>query len=179
MSYRVKGTSINTKFDFVRERFGEEAEAMLRERVRSDQAPRILASAWVPFEIYVDVLRAIADLFYRGNVQGLQEAGRFSAKQALTTTYKTFVTRRSFAEFLERMSSLHHLFYSEGRSEVDVADDGHSCTITLHDKPELPDEDLEVALGFYLGAGSLLGHHAIRGSYRVSDTQAVFQLSWD
>ncbi len=178
MDYNVKGSSIRSKLDFVEERFGPEAREAISQTVRSEDLDRILDSSWYPYATYVEVLRVIVERYFDGEEAGLQEVGRFSAHQALSTTYRAFRTTETYTAFLGRISSLHHMLYSVGRSQIEIGEGGNSCAIVLTGKPTLATEDLQVALGFYLGCGLEYGHRAIRGDFELTGGEARFRLDW-
>ena len=179
MSYNVKGSSINTKLAYVREHFGEEGENAILETVENEDLRTILDSSWYPFELYVEVLNVIAKHHFGGNLAGLQEVGRYSAATALRSTYRAFLGRDSYTGFLGRISSLHHMLYSDGKSEIQIGEDGTSCKVVLSGKPTIAEEDLQIALGFYLGCGVLYGHESVRGSFTQVDGEGHFHLEWD
>ena len=131
-----------------------------------------------PFELYDSINRAIADRHYDGDVSRLEEVGSFSAEQVLTSIYRAFAEGKDFLGFLSRIQLLHQRFYTHGTMAVDIGDEGKSTRITLAGAPTYSDADLQVAAGFYLGVGKLLGLENIRLHFERRDDGAVFDLSW-
>ncbi len=179
-SFCVKGSSIRSKFDYVREAFGPSAEIELKEMFSGDDdIGSVLDSGLYPFNLYDRVLRALAERFLDGDVTRLREVGAHSAEQSLTTIYRAFAEGKDFFGFLSRIQLLHQRFYSHGTMEVRVADDRRSAKILLAGAPTYSDADLEVAAGFYLGAGKLLGLQNMKVDFDHAEHGAEFRLSWD
>lgn len=176
--YRVKGSSIRSKFDFVRERFGEAAERRLKERFRDRDLLPVLDSAMYPFAVYDEVNRAIADEFYGGDLTRLAEVGRYSAQKVLTGVYRAFAAGKDFAGFLDRAAMLHERFYSEGTMKVAMDDGGKACHIVLSGAPTYSEADLQIAGGFYAGAAELLGVEALEWDLSRDERGARFDLRW-
>ena len=179
MVFSVKGSSIRSKLDFVRETFGATAERELRESLRRQaDLGTILDSSLYPFDLYDRILVAIADRFYDGDASRLEEVGAYSAHQSLTTIYRAFAQGKDFLGFLSRISLLHERFYTEGKMEVEVAPDRRGARIRLSGAPRYSDADLFVAGGFYVGAGKLLGLDHIDYDLARSEQGATFHLQW-
>lgn len=178
--YRVRGSSIRSKFSFVRERFGSAAELQLKEDFASNERLfPILDSSWYPFELYDQINRAIADRFFGGQLSGLVEVGSYSAEKVLTSVYKAFTQGKDFSGFLLRAALLHERFYSQSHMDVILGEDGHSAEILLRDAPTYSEADLHIAAGFYAGAAKLLGLENIRHEHTLMKDGAHFQLRWD
>lgn len=178
-SFRVKGSSIRSKFDYVRDTFGPTAELELRESLpASDEIGSVLDSGLYSFELYDRVLWAVAERFFDGDVTRLREVGAYSAEKSLTSIYRAFAEGKDFLGFLSRIQLLHQRFYTHGTMAVDIGDNRKSTRITLAGAPTYSDADLQVAAGFYLGVGKLLGLEEIRLHFERTDQGAVFDLSW-
>ena len=177
--YRVKGSSINSKFEFVRERLGGAAEGRLIDRLRDfENHFPILDSAWYPFTIYDQINRAIAELFFDGDLERLKEVGMFSAESVLNSVYKSFAQGKDYVGFLRRAAILHGRFYDAGKMEVILGDDGRSAEVVHTDAPVYSEADLHVASGFYIGAGRSLGLDDVRSEFRMTPTGVRFRLRW-
>ena len=176
--YRVKGSSIRSKFDFVRDRFGEAAERELKEQFRERGILPVLDSMMYPFEDYDAVNRAIAEKFFDGEASRLSEVGAYSAQKVLTGVYRAFSAGKDYPGFLRRAAVLHERFYSHGGMDVDLAEDGKSCQITLLGAPTYSEADLYIAAGFYAGAADLLGIESLDWELSWDSSGARFQLRW-
>ncbi|NNE20363.1 MAG: hypothetical protein HKN10_18005 [Myxococcales bacterium] len=178
-TYQVKGSSISSKFDFVRERSGPDAENQLRARFDDeDRLFPILDSAWYPFELYDRVNRAIAELLFGGDLKRLEEVGIFSAERVLRTVYKSFAQGKDYVAFLKRAAILHQRFYDAGKMEVVLGEDGHSAQVVHSGAPVYAEADLYIASGFYRGAGRELGLSDVRSKFRLTEDGAHFDLDW-
>jgi hypothetical protein len=176
--YKVKGSTLNTKFEYVRVRFGDDAEQALHDRFESREQFPILEAVWYEYALYVEILEAIADHHFEGDVSRLVDAGEFSAEKALTSVYQAFVRGDDFTEFLGRISALHRLFYSHGKMQVRLSNDRDGCEIAHRDKPACDEADLYVALGFYCQAARLHGLRGLNGSFALEADGALFTLNW-
>lgn len=177
--YQVKGSSITSKFQFVRERLGAPAERQLMDRLRDHEASfPILDSAWYPFALYDQTNRLIAELFFGGDLRRLEEVGTYSAEKVLRTVYKSFVKGKDYVGFLNRAAILHGRFYDAGKTEVFLGDDGGSAEIVHSGAPVYSEADLHIASGFYIGAGRAIGLSNVRSEFRLTGTGARFQLRW-
>ena len=176
--YRVKGSTLNTKIAFVRERFGEEAVNRLIGKLSQDEPFKAFDSGWYPYEQYVRILELIAEQHFGGDLSRLVEAGEYSANQALSTTYAAFVVSGDFLGFLNRIAQLHSMFYSLGHIEVETLLHGKGCEIRHRGKSEYAEADMYVALGFYKGAGSLHGLQGVSGGFTRDRDGVTFSLSW-
>ncbi len=177
--FQVKGSSIRSKFEFVRERFGDAAERRLATRFgdRPELEP-LLDSAMYPFTVYDELLRIIAEECYDGDLERLTEVGAYSARQVLTGVYRAFAAGKDFAGFLEHASVLHGRFYSAGQMSVDLAEDGRRCEIRLTGAPVYSEADLQVAAGFYAGAAELLGIEQLDWQLSWDQSGATYELRW-
>ncbi len=176
-NYMVKGSTIRSKFDFVRELAGDDAERQFRAEFEREST--ILDSAWYSFQLYDDVNGKLARVYLGGNESRLDEVGRYSADRALSGVYKTFLSSRSFERFLERIASLHDLMYSEGKVTVEFDLEHRSCRIVHGGAPVYSPRDLYIAQGFYARAGELFQVQGVRCRFRQMPDGPVFELTWN
>jgi hypothetical protein len=177
--YKVKGSSIRSKFDFVKERFGAPAEARLREKFKErPELSLLLDTGWYPFSVYEDLNRSIADEFFAGDLTKLQDVGSFSANLALRTTYKAFARGKDFVQFLHGTGTYYQTFYNKGDVRVTVSDDRRAADLHFSGAPVYTEADLQVAVGFFLEAGRLLGITSIAGNARRGTDGAHVNLRW-
>ncbi len=119
----TKGAAIASIPEFVKTRFGEDG---LRSWLRS--LPRlshdvyafpINLNVWYPLVPIMSVpTRVICDLFYRGDISGASEAGRFSADFALHGIYRIFVKIGSIDSLIKRASVILPTYYRPSSIEV-------------------------------------------------------------
>ena len=177
--YKVKGSSIRSKFEFVKERYGPEAEARLREKFgRRPELSPLLDTAWYPFALYEELNLAIAREFFSGDVARLREVGSYSASLALRTTYRAFVLGKDFVTFLRGTSTYYQTFYNQGDVQVTIGDDGNTADLLFSGAPVYTETDLQVAVGFFVEAGRLLGVTNITGTGSFGRGSAHVKLTW-
>lgn len=176
--YYVKGSTLRTKLDFVREVFGEKAEGSLRERLLTEGLTSVLDSEWYPFALYDAVNRAIADLHFAGDLSRLVEVGRYSAGRALSTVYRPYARAGSFHAFLRKIASLHRTLYSRGRLDVEADEGDHAATMLLSEAPHYSPADLYIAQGFYMGCAEHFGLAGLYCTHELSPGGARVDIHW-
>jgi len=176
----VKGSTIESKFDFVEDNFGERARRDLQSEFEKSGAMPVYPAMWYPYGNYVNVLVAIARKFFNGDLRQLEKVGSYSARKSLESVYRSFVDSadKNFVEFLNRISILHKMFYSQGHLEVRLHEDGQGCDLWHRDKPEFHEADLYVASGFYKEAARMHGIKNIRSDYTIEGLDCHFVLEW-
>ena len=174
--FSIKGSSLRSKLEYVRKVHGPAAEAELKEWLRTKGVVLLLVSDWYPHGIYTELNEAIAERFLDKDLRRLQEVGVFSANQALSTTYKAYVEKGDFEGFLRRLASLHGRFFDQGAMDVRIAE--NSCEILLTGAPVYPEADMQVAMGFYIGAARRFGFEQALCQLRRGQDSASFLLRW-
>jgi len=175
--YKVKGSSIRSKLEFAQARLSEQEYASFIAQFDRSHIP-VFDSFWYPSEFNEAVNNALINQLFRGNIGRLREVGEFSANKVLRTVYQVFAATKDFAAFLKRAEILHQSCYNQGGMEVEIAADGHACTITLS-APSFSDADLYIAAGFYQGAGIMLGASNIKCDFYREIGTAYFKLKWE
>ena len=181
--YQVKGSTVRSKLDFVHEAFGEKARSDLESQFEGRGLLPILVSGWYDYDLYIEVLEAIATAHYAGDLSRLEAIGAYSADQALRTVYAAFVRQAGFVEFLRGMSRLHHMFYNAGEIVVDVDASERRATIWHRDKPRVAEADLHIAAGFYRKAAEMHGGadggaESVTCTFATRDDGAHFTVCW-
>jgi hypothetical protein len=176
--YQVKGSSIRSKLEFVRERFGEQAERELAKDLAEAGVPRVLEASWYPYELYDRVLQRIAERHYGGELEQLREVGEFSARHSLAGTYAVYSDLGAYERLLERLPALHDRFYNLGSSRVELDEGAHRATLELHGAPRYTETDLQIAAGFYQGAGEAMGCRDIEVELELQADGARFHIRW-
>ncbi|MCH9649169.1 MAG: hypothetical protein K0U98_13095 [Deltaproteobacteria bacterium] len=176
--YRIKGSSIRGKLDYIRESFGEDAEFEVKELLSNLGVVLILESDWYDHRIYENLNQFLAQRFFKGDISKLVDVGIFSANRALSSTYRAYLERGDFVRFLQRLASLHSRFFSHGDMEVLTAPDEKSCQIHLSGAPSYPKADMQIAVGFYIGAGHAFGLEKIEHQVQHRFGGVRFLLQW-
>ncbi len=177
--YRVKGSSIRSKFEFVRERYGVEAESRLIQKFKSrPEITPLLDTAWYPFAIYEEINQAIVREFFSGDVARLREVGSYSASLALRTTYRAYALGKDFVQFLRGTGVYYQTFYDRGDVQVTVSDDRRAAELKFSGAPLYTETDLQVAVGFFVEAGRILGVSNITGTGSFTPKGTCVRLHW-
>lgn len=120
---QVKGTSIITTRDFVKEKFPNHYNDWIKSLPTESKKlyeSAVRVSDW--FEIkqaYYDPMNKIIEQFYGSNAQkGGEELGKFSAKIALTGIYKVFLLVATPQYLMKRASRMVETFYTPSVVEV-------------------------------------------------------------
>ncbi|MCP4599108.1 MAG: hypothetical protein GY847_00970 [Proteobacteria bacterium] len=179
LEYQVKGSTIQSKFDFVEKNFGQDAKIRLKQKFedRKNLFP-ILSNGWYSYDFFVETLEAIANEHFNGNLSRLEAVGAESAEKALSTVYRSFVRTNDFLGFLRHISKLHHLFYNIGYTEVLIHEDKCGCDILHRDKPRHSEADLFVASGFYQKSAELHGVNIIKCTFHIESEGPHFIIRW-
>jgi hypothetical protein len=161
---KVKGSNIINRQAYVTDRFGRQAWQRVLAALGAEDAgllsPRILASAWYPFDIYNRVDETICKLFGNGSPGLCREMGADSACRALSGTYRVYMKDGPTA-LLRRLAVLHRTFYDSGSMEVTPVGDGH-CVIRTAYAPRSTRTNCLVAQGFYRKVVELCGGKNVR-----------------
>jgi hypothetical protein len=120
----VKGSAVSSIPEFVKNRFGSKVNEWIEKmpsESRQIMTNKILSSSWYPVrEAVVEPTRAICDLFYKGDMRGARESGRFSAEHALHGIYKLFVKAGTPQFIIGKASNIFTSYYRP--SEIKVAE---------------------------------------------------------
>lgn len=177
--YSVKGSSINSKIEYVEEEISAEDAGLLKETFKEEIKFPVLDSAWYDYDIYAKLLSEIARLFFASDKEKLKDVGIFSAKKVLNGVYKAYMMGGDFIKFLQKISMLHSRFYNMGTMDVSVSDTGNACTILLKDAPVYAVEDNYIAAGFYMGSAISCGLQSVKCSITEKTNAVEFQLTWN
>lgn len=173
----VKGSSLQSKIDFLGQRFGDQAAADLRAYLRDQGVDLVLAASWYPYDLFDQVLRYIAEHYLDGELRRLREVGRFSAEHALTSTYQVYLRRGDFPAFLTLVTKLHGSYYDTGRLTAELVAADHA-KLVLEGAPRYYESDLQVAAGFYSGAAELMGCKSVRCRLERRDDRVRIHIEW-
>jgi hypothetical protein len=136
----VKGTAISAIPEFIVAKFGKEGLNQwlnsLTESARKVYGGSILAARWYPVtETMVEPTRKMCELFFRGDIKGAREGGRFSAEKGLKGVYRIFVKLGS-PEFLIRKASVIFTNYYQPCEMKVVAQEDRKAVVHITKFPE-------------------------------------------
>lgn len=116
----VKGSSVISTREFVKEKFGEDGlkkwmEAMPEES-RKIYGAAIISTSWYPLKYgLTEPTKKICGLFYGGDMRGAWEAGRHSADKGLKGIYRFFVSVASPQFIIKKASTILPTYYKPSR----------------------------------------------------------------
>ncbi len=136
----VKGTAIVAIPEFIVKKFGKKGLdrwlAAINEKARKVYEGHILVGNWYPVtEIMHEPTQKMCDLFYRGDVKGAREGGRYSAELALKGVYRIFVRLGSPEFLIRRASNAFTSYYQPSEIKV-VAQEDKMAIIHITKFPE-------------------------------------------
>jgi len=134
MAPNVKGSAVDSRLDFVREIADDAALNRVLDRMSRPHRERIeegvLASAWVPFELFTELNVAIDAELGEGDLKLVREMGRFSARSNLPTVYRIFLRMGSVHFVLRKASRLWRVHYDSGQlTHEELGDDAGRLTV--------------------------------------------------
>jgi hypothetical protein len=115
----VKGSAMNARLRFVRERYGDVGLMSLLAEVspatRAVLEGNVLPQAWVPFTAFVELGEVLDRLYGRGDLQLCVTLGRYAAEVNLPTLYKLFYRLGSPLYIFRRAAQLWSVHYDSGQ----------------------------------------------------------------
>ena len=115
----VKGSAIAARLRWVCEHHAEAGLARLLAELEPEHRrlveDKILASAWVPYRLFVDLNVSADRLFGTGDLQLCYTMGRYSAETNLPTLYKLFYKLGSPLFIFDKAASVWELHYDSGK----------------------------------------------------------------
>lgn len=182
----AKGGVIASVPKFVKSTFGEPALKQWLEALSPEAAEllsgNIVASSWYPVDkMLVEPTQKICELFYRGDMEGAWESGRFSANDGLKGIYRIFVAIGTPYYIIKKAAIILPTFYKP--STIEVADIGDKA-VTLHitEFPE-PHPVLDARIGGWIECAlEICGCKDVVVTMpklmSKGDPYSVYQMSW-
>ena len=183
---QVKGTAIASTLRFVRERFGPEAVALVRDDLepglRAALPDEPLVSSWYPFALLVGLGRSAARRYGGGLTQFHRELGRASADYAMTTVYKIFFKLGSPQFVVSRAARVWRTYYDSGEMHAVTAEPGHAVIDLSGFADPVPDL-CERLIGWMSRSVELAGGRDLRSAHSLcvlrGDAVCRFEGWWD
>jgi hypothetical protein len=120
----VKGSAVIVLPKFIESNFGAKNLNVwlesLSEEAKKVYKSKILISSWFPLKtIFSEPTRKMCDLFYKRDLMGAWEVGRFSAEYALKGFYKAYVKVATPQALTKRASQIFGAYYRPSSIEID------------------------------------------------------------
>ncbi len=124
----VKGSAIIVLPKFIKKNFGIKNCNIwlesLSEGAREVYESNVLITSWFPLkEIFTEPTRKMCGLFYKKNLQGAWEVGRFSAEYSLKEFYKAFIRVATPRALANRASQIFYTYYRPSSMKMDYVSD--------------------------------------------------------
>jgi hypothetical protein len=183
----VKGSAIIVLPKFIESNFGIKNVNVwlesLSEEAKKVYKSKILISSWFPLKtIFSEPTGKMCDLFYKRDLMGAWEVGRFSAEYALKGVYKAYVKVATPQALTKRASQIFGSYYRPSSMKVDDA--GEKRTILKI--TEFPEMDIIVEmriLGWIEKVLEICGCRNINLNVVKSlchgDSMSKIEVSWD
>ncbi len=120
----VKGSAIIVLPKFIESNFGIKNVKVwlesLSEEAKKVYKSKILISSWFPLKtIFSEPTRKMCDLFYKRDLMGAWEVGRFSAEYALKGFYKAYIKVATPQALTKRASQIFSTYYRPSSMRID------------------------------------------------------------
>jgi uncharacterized protein (TIGR02265 family) len=155
---KVKGGSLQSRLEFVREHRGEEGVQHVLARLSEadrEACGYLLTGAWYPFDLSQRVDEAIAVEMAMGERVFLL-MGEKSAEHNLTKSHRAFVTDKDPHGLLKRAAQIYQAYYDSGTRNYDRLDE-RKARITTHDSTTYSRHDCLTVVGWHRKAIEMCG----------------------
>jgi hypothetical protein len=120
----VKGSAVVVLPKFIEKNFGTKNYNIwlvsLSKEARRVYESKVLITSWFPLkEIFTEPTRKMCDLFYKKNLHGAWEVGRFSAEYSLNEFYKAFIRIATPRALAKRASQIFSTYYRPSSMKID------------------------------------------------------------
>ena len=114
----IKGSILESRLQFVKERFGEQAvERVISSLPATDQSTLrnpINKDGWYHFQLAQNLDDAIVQVIGKGDARLFEEMGAASAQQNLSGTQKFYLDLGNPQGFMLRAPLIYHVYYDKG-----------------------------------------------------------------
>ena len=120
----VKGSAVVILPKFIKSSFGTKNFNLwldsLSEEAKEVYKSKVLITSWFPLKtIFTEPTRKMCDLFYKKDIMGAWEVGRFSAEYALKGFYKAYVKVATPQALTKRASQIFSTYYRPSSMKID------------------------------------------------------------
>ena len=139
----VKGSAVVILPKFIEKNFGVKNYSIwldaLSEEARRVYRSNVLITSWFPLKkIFTEPTRKMCDLFYKKNLRGAWEVGRFSAEYSLREFYKTFIRVATPRALAKRAEQIFSTYYRPSTMKIeDISNNESILKITEFSEMEL------------------------------------------
>ena len=161
---KIKGSIIKSRLEFVRNECGDDGVRKIMDSLSEEDQKilgRLVAVAWVDFEIGKRLDEAIVKALGGGSTRFFERLGEASAELNLTTLHSAFLAPGNPQAFLAKAPQIYRLYYDVGWREYEPKGEREGVLIT-HDAETFSKTDCLTVVGWYRKALEMCGAKAVR-----------------
>jgi len=181
---KVKGTMVVDVVRAIKADKSRKWEQILSAAARETVAQEILLSAWYPYELFMECLKYVFEVYGNNNPEIAKAWGKENGKRVFEGIYSTMVAPRDPEASLEKLQTIgiRTFFNGEVWRQPVVIEPNH-----LEMKLFMPDPDFRIIVYFILGwieviaamAGAVNPQAVLLQTQSAKDAQTVIKLTWD
>jgi hypothetical protein len=186
MSGKVKGSILQSRMAFVRERIG--ADAIDRVLARLDAADRLtlqralMPFAWYEFDLNERLDRAIAAEAGHGNDIFLQLGAKSADDNLTSASQQHYIHDRNTQALLKNTSAIYGVYYDTGRRDYERVSDNVAVLRTF-DSESFSAADCLTVVGWYERAIAMCGGRNVRVTQSAcranGDAICEYRCEWE
>ena len=161
---KIKGSILKSRLEFVRQEFGDDGLVKIMDILPEEDSKilgRLVAVAWVDFEVGKRLDDTIVKVFGGGSTRFFERLGEASAEVNLTTLHSAFLAPGDPEAFLAKAPQIYRLYYNVGWREYESTGEREGV-LTTHDAETYSKPDCLTVVGWYRKALELCGAKNIR-----------------
>lgn len=161
---KIKGSIVKSRLEFVRDQFGEDGLNRILDTLPEEDQKilgRLVAVAWVDFEIGKRLDEAIVKVLGGGSTRFFERLGEASAEVNLGTLHSAFLTEGDPQAFLAKAPQIYRLYYDVGWREYEATGEREGV-LTTHEAETFSKTDCLTVVGWYRKALELCGAKNVR-----------------
>ena len=161
---KIKGSILKSRLEFVRQEFGDDGLVKIMDSLPEEDSKilgRLVAVAWVDFEVGKRLDDTIVKVFGGGSTRFFERLGEASAEVNLTTLHSAFLAPGDPEAFLAKAPQIYRLYYNGGWREYESTGEREGV-LTTHDAETYSKPDCLTVVGWYRKALELCGAKNIR-----------------
>ena len=161
---KIKGSILKSRLEFVRQEFGDDGLVKIMDILPEEDSKilgRLVAVAWVDFEVGKRLDDTIVKVFGGGSTRFFERLGEASAEVNLTTLHSAFLAPGDPEAFLAKAPQIYRLYYNVGWREYESTGEREGV-LTTHDAETYSKPDCLTVVGWYRKALELCGARNVR-----------------
>ena len=172
----IKATAVNPTLEYVMYEHGKDVFREVMMKLSEDQyrmfRKKLLVTAWVPLDDFLDLNRAIVDVLWDGDERMIEVVGRYSADQSFNRFYKILLRFITPDTLMDKASSIFSSMYRPGEQKIEESGKGY-CRFSISGM-EVKDPVLYYRIkGYAERAAELTGAKNLRTELEIHDNHRV------